>query len=711
MRNLICKIAISSICSFFFKINSSAQTYPLIGGNIYVSSNNTAGGPVGTNTYSPYFCYSVPNKIISGYNVIGYGVPPYIFTWQKRNSSTTTWTDIPATNTLSYTIPVNDSANLIYRRKVQDSTNDIKYSNEVSVNYCSFYPGYARWNSSSVSNYYVSLPVGFPCPLVDKTWPGYSNNNYSASVNYDLYKKTPSSTLFNYIYYLNNGDATFTPSTEYVVGDYYYRRYIHSYDCTTCTMDSNTATQTLRVTYTNNASFNPGTIVPNNYYVLLGDSIGFSASTPAIPSSMVGSSFTYFWEDSIPGGTKWNDIFYNNYNSSIGYNFTTRQQFYVDILSQPRYFRRRAWSSENYIAYTSNVYLRTVNNVANYVTLNNQNYNMGNITGNRWYNFVDSSGIFMSINPGTVNLGTVTLSHRHFGMGTSNIPVAPNLIAYMPRYMQIASSNYTTASTLPANVKIRLYFKNSELADFKTRINDALLTVANLSVSRYTGPNQDCDITNNIAGNSSELLPINANFPTGVTNHGFYLEINTNRLGEFGVASANTPLPVTWMNFTGNLKDKAVQLNWNVANQSNNKGFEVQRSSNGSSFQNIGFVNATTATTYNFIDAAPLANTNFYRLRQVDNDGKAIYSNTITIRANSKNKFTVFPNPITDGFTVQAATIENIKYNIVNASGQIVSTGITTNNKKIDVSALPKGTYALQLFTESDKQVFKIVRQ
>ncbi len=302
----------------------------------------------------------------------------------------------------------------------------------------------------------------------------------------------------------------------------------------------------------------------------------------------------------------------------------------------------------------------------------------------------------------------MSLKFKHYGTGVSNVPVSNTGVAYMPRYFELSSSAYPDGN-IPSTVQVRLYNKTSELTDFKNRIGNTNLTTANLRISHYHGITHDCDMNNNTAGTTTEITPTNLPFATSFAD-GFYLQFNTNKFSEFGIVSNLGPLPVTWMNFTGAIKEKTIQLNWSVASQLNNKGFDIQRSSNGNNFQSIGFVNATSVTNYSFTDNAPLANINYYRLRQIDHNGDATYSNTIAIKSNSKNQFTIFPNPVKDYFIVQAATTKNIQYHIVNANGQIITRGITNNGKQIDVSQLPKGTYALQLFLESDRQVFKIVR-
>ncbi len=69
----------------------------------------------------------------------------------------------------------------------------------------------------------------------------------------------------------------------------------------------------------------------------------------------------------------------------------------------------------------------------------------------------------------------------------------------------------------------------------------------------------------------------------------------------------------------------ATTVDWTTANEENNKYFILQRSADGQKFSDIDTIaaaNQASGHAYSDIDRAPLAGNNFYRLSQVDNDGK-----------------------------------------------------------------------------------------
>lgn len=120
-----------------------------------------------------------------------------------------------------------------------------------------------------------------------------------------------------------------------------------------------------------------------------------------------------------------------------------------------------------------------------------------------------------------------------------------------------------------------------------------------------------------------------------------------------------TLLPVELIEFSGQLEDKSIRLNWRTANETNNAGFEVQKSNNGIEWEPIGFVDNLSAVTaervnnYHHVDPTPFPGMNYYRLKQVDQDETFEYSNVITIEYKvPQAAVQVFPNPTKEVFYI-----------------------------------------------------------
>jgi uncharacterized repeat protein (TIGR01451 family) len=112
-------------------------------------------------------------------------------------------------------------------------------------------------------------------------------------------------------------------------------------------------------------------------------------------------------------------------------------------------------------------------------------------------------------------------------------------------------------------------------------------------------------------------------------------------------------IPVELARFTATTSGNAVSLTWETASETNNAGFDVERSTDGETFTAIGFepgVGTTEeAQSYRFVDReAPFATTLFYRLRQVDTDGTFEYSPVVEVEVtpSAVALLPVAPNPV-----------------------------------------------------------------
>ena len=172
-------------------------------------------------------------------------------------------------------------------------------------------------------------------------------------------------------------------------------------------------------------------------------------------------------------------------------------------------------------------------------------------------------------------------------------------------------------------------------------------------------------------------------------------------------------LPVSLKSFTAVKADKQVQLTWITASEQNNLGFDVERSANGTDFITIGFVNGNGTTTqentYYFTDPSPLAGKNYYRLKQIDIDGKPTYTEIRSVEMDKVGqRVTLFPNP-----SRSSITIRNIKNGsqlaIYNSQGNLILRKIANNYQElISVEKLATGVYMLQITDkDNNKQIIR----
>jgi hypothetical protein len=129
-----------------------------------------------------------------------------------------------------------------------------------------------------------------------------------------------------------------------------------------------------------------------------------------------------------------------------------------------------------------------------------------------------------------------------------------------------------------------------------------------------------------------------------------------------GIYEYTSALPVQLISFKAALLGASVLLNWQTTNEINNAGFMVQKSADGISYTDLSFVAAkqTPDYLYSFYDVYPLSGATYYRLKQVDKDGKFTLSSVVIVTnpIGSKAIVKVFPNPMLNNtITFQCASM------------------------------------------------------
>ena len=186
------------------------------------------------------------------------------------------------------------------------------------------------------------------------------------------------------------------------------------------------------------------------------------------------------------------------------------------------------------------------------------------------------------------------------------------------------------------------------------------------------------------------------------------------------------PVDVKLSSFTAAVYNSNGLLNWVSEQEINSSRFEIERSDDAVKFDKRGTVmsngNSSTKKSYSFTD--PLNTTSkivYYRLKMIDIDGKYTYSKIIALKLNgtiSSDKFSVYPNPFISDIKVRVATNQDevATFRMVSFDGkEIFSRKISIQKGENivvlkDFGTLAKGSYILEVTTEADKFINKIVR-
>ncbi|MBC7886479.1 MAG: T9SS type A sorting domain-containing protein [Ferruginibacter sp.] len=174
------------------------------------------------------------------------------------------------------------------------------------------------------------------------------------------------------------------------------------------------------------------------------------------------------------------------------------------------------------------------------------------------------------------------------------------------------------------------------------------------------------------------------------------------------------PLPVQLTSFNGRYSGGIARLEWQTSQEINSDRFELLRSSNGLDFIKAGTVksagNSNTIQKYSYQDniESALGKYVYYRLKQVDIDGKATFSSIVKLSLGSKSTLEIFPNPFSNNFTVSFSAVKTsaATVRILNSAGKLVYTktiNITKGNNSVLMNSLPilvSGVYFVSIYNE-----------
>jgi hypothetical protein len=186
----------------------------------------------------------------------------------------------------------------------------------------------------------------------------------------------------------------------------------------------------------------------------------------------------------------------------------------------------------------------------------------------------------------------------------------------------------------------------------------------------------------------------------------------------------NSPLPVKLTLFTTECDNGIPVLKWTTESEQNSDYFQIERSRDGFDWIEVSKVeamgNSNTTKNYQFYDMTSGYFEGYYRLKQVDFDGKFEYFGPVSsFCSDYKNEFIseVFPNPTTGEvfIGIRNNIEENVNILLTDFSGRLlkdinfeVSNGYTL--KTIDLLGYSSGSYLITIITNNNnKYVHKII--
>lgn len=239
-------------------------------------------------------------------------------------------------------------------------------------------------------------------------------------------------------------------------------------------------------------------------------------------------------------------------------------------------------------------------------------------------------------------------------------------------------------------------------------------SVPNLAIAQYlgTGNNWSLD-TPGLVSNVTGLMGTS----------------NKSSFGIFsGTNSLSNPLPVKLLSLQAVAKNNDVLVSWITASEVNNKGFEVESSTDAVNFKFVGFVkgagNSQSAKNYNLTDVNAInnnaGNVIYYRLKQLDVNGKYSYSNIVAVNKNvtAHDVVSVYPNPFNSTYQLVFTTIadEDALIETVDIQGKVLhskNVALTNGINKVmmnESADLKAGVYFVRVTLNNKVIVQKLVK-
>ena len=240
------------------------------------------------------------------------------------------------------------------------------------------------------------------------------------------------------------------------------------------------------------------------------------------------------------------------------------------------------------------------------------------------------------------------------------------------------------------------------------------ISFTNITGGTFTYTNGTATLSYDITNVSSDLSQPNAN------GNIYRLVVAASRVGLTNpdchyfndytlVVAEGGPLPVKLTSFDGTYADGVANLKWQTSQELNNDRFELYRSYDGSNFELAATIagagNSSLPKNYSYQDRINLDGNVYYKLKQIDIDGKFSFSNIVKLSSTDNNgSFKVYPNPVTNSFNVLFSASKTGVANLLirSTNGQTVyrqSISVIKGNNSVSINGyqLSSGMYYISI--------------
>jgi hypothetical protein len=194
--------------------------------------------------------------------------------------------------------------------------------------------------------------------------------------------------------------------------------------------------------------------------------------------------------------------------------------------------------------------------------------------------------------------------------------------------------------------------------------------------------------------------------------------LSSGTFNNFTLGPSSGPLPILLINFAARkINDHDVLVSWTTTMEHLVDHFEVQRSADNAGFQTIAIAatdgESQIARNYAVDDNKPETGWNYYRMKEIDRDGKFYYSPVAAVNINGSKEPVMSPNPA-DAFTnINAGLDPLLSVRLYDATGKMlqnIQTANGTTNIKLNTADLMKGVYFVTIKTTTSIYRKKLIK-
>jgi hypothetical protein len=169
----------------------------------------------------------------------------------------------------------------------------------------------------------------------------------------------------------------------------------------------------------------------------------------------------------------------------------------------------------------------------------------------------------------------------------------------------------------------------------------------------------------------------------------------------------------------GQIQNSSAIIKWATASETNTDRFEIEHSTNGVNYNKVGTKtaagNSSSTQYYEFVHASPISGRNYYRIKQIDLDGRFTYSSIIVLQNNdTRTKAIIAPNPVINTLSLFFSETGNKTIQLMNMDGRILLTQTingANSTHTINMEQMPAGMYILRVVTNKGTETYKISKQ